>query len=75
MVGVLTPHQTLTEWRTVFYVSCGFLVFTNLQYVIFASGKTQPWNTPAEHNVIENGIEGKDTENEKSEKLRKDEKL
>jgi MFS transporter, ACS family, solute carrier family 17 (sodium-dependent inorganic phosphate cotransporter), other len=39
LVGVLTPNQTLFEWRVVFWIA--FVVFnvTNLIYVIWASGK------------------------------------
>ncbi|CAO1319250.1 unnamed protein product [Diamesa serratosioi] len=46
LVGVLTPNRTLTEWRLVFWISFGVFVITNLVYVIWSSGETQPWNTP-----------------------------
>ncbi|CRK93649.1 CLUMA_CG007178, isoform A [Clunio marinus] len=46
VVGVLTPDRTLSQWRLVFFISCAFLIFTNIIYIIFASAKVQPWNTP-----------------------------
>lgn len=39
----------------VFFISCGFLTLTNLVYLLWASGKMQPWNEP-EREHIENGI-------------------
>ncbi|XP_058791623.1 putative inorganic phosphate cotransporter [Phymastichus coffea] len=46
LVGVLTPNQTLSEWRLVFWIV--FLVFfvTNTIFVSFASGDVQDWNDP-----------------------------
>ncbi|XP_011506275.1 PREDICTED: putative inorganic phosphate cotransporter [Ceratosolen solmsi marchali] len=46
LVGVLTPNQTLGEWRLVFWlVFCVFFV-TNTFFVFFASGDVQLWNDP-----------------------------
>lgn len=42
----------------VFFISCGFLTLTNLVYLLWASGKMQPWNEP-ERPHIENGVAGK----------------
>lgn len=44
----------------VFLISCGFLVFTNMIYIIWATGKTQWWNVPGaqqHHKTTENGSE------------------
>lgn len=65
-MGVLTPNRTLTEWRVVFFISCGVLVLTNIVYLIWASGETQPWNTPEQPKLIENGFHEKDEKSEKS---------
>lgn len=46
MIGVLTPNRTVNEWRNVFYISCGFLVLTNIIYVIWGSADKQPWDDP-----------------------------
>ena len=46
MIGVLTPNRTILEWRIVFYISCGFLVVTNIIYVIWGSAEKQPWDDP-----------------------------
>lgn len=70
LVGVLTPDRTLTQWRMVFFISCGFLVLTNMVYVIWATGKTQPWNNPKQAiKPIENGITEKDEKMEKSKEV------
>lgn len=61
MVGVLTPNRTLQEWRMVFFISCAFLVSTNIIFIAFATGKTQVWNNPGEqaaaNKALENGSE------------------
>lgn len=46
IVGKLTPNKLLSEWRLVFIISCVFLTITNLVYLIFGDGKTQPWDSP-----------------------------
>jgi hypothetical protein len=61
IVGTLTENQTLGEWRVVFFISCAFLVLTNVVYLIFASGKTQEWNIPVTKS-IESGIEKRNEE-------------
>jgi hypothetical protein len=34
------------EWRNVFFISCGFLVATNVVYLIWGSGEKQPFDNP-----------------------------
>ncbi|KAG7210886.1 hypothetical protein KM043_012367 [Ampulex compressa] len=46
IVGILTPNQTLTEWRLVFWIVLVVFVVTNLIFVLFASGEVQYWNDP-----------------------------
>ncbi|XP_046751246.1 putative inorganic phosphate cotransporter isoform X2 [Diprion similis] len=46
LVGVLTPHQTVSEWRLVFWIVAAIFVVTNLVYVFLASGDVQFWNDP-----------------------------
>jgi MFS transporter, ACS family, solute carrier family 17 (sodium-dependent inorganic phosphate cotransporter), other len=66
-VGILTPDRTLTQWRMVFFISCGFLVITNMVYIIFATGKTQAWNNPEQPNKsLENGTTENQNNVEKS---------
>jgi len=52
---LITPNRTITEWRNVFYISCGFLTFTNIVYIIWGSAEKQPWDTPEENTPIESG--------------------
>lgn len=46
LVGALTEGHTLTEWRTVFWISFGVFNVTNLIYCFFGSGEEQWWNVP-----------------------------
>jgi ACS family sodium-dependent inorganic phosphate cotransporter len=46
IVGVLTPQQTFSQWRLVFWIVLAFFVVTNLIFVLFASGEVQEWNDP-----------------------------
>lgn len=46
IVAVLTPNQTLTQWRLVFWIVLGVFIVTNLIFVVFASGEVQYWNDP-----------------------------
>lgn len=48
-------QRTLLEWRTVFWIAFGVFNVTNVVYLIWASGDTQPWNTP--HLMHNNGRE------------------
>ncbi|KAJ8681204.1 hypothetical protein QAD02_016991 [Eretmocerus hayati] len=45
-VGVLTPNQTLHEWRKVFSIGFVIGVITNVYYLIFAQAEVQEWNDP-----------------------------
>ncbi|OXU19822.1 hypothetical protein TSAR_009977 [Trichomalopsis sarcophagae] len=46
IVGFLTPHQTLEEWRLVFWTIFGVFLGTNVIFVMYASGDVQEWNDP-----------------------------
>ncbi|XP_014203400.1 putative inorganic phosphate cotransporter [Copidosoma floridanum] len=46
LVGVLTPRQTLSEWRLVFWIVFAVFFVTNTIFVMFASGDVQDWNDP-----------------------------
>lgn len=46
IVGVLTPNQTVNEWRLVFWIIFFVFVITNMAFVLFASGEVQYWNDP-----------------------------
>ena len=43
---IYPSQRTVNEWRVVFWIAFGVFMVTNLVYVIWASGETQPWNTP-----------------------------
>ncbi|XP_068993867.1 uncharacterized transporter slc-17.2-like [Neodiprion pinetum] len=46
LVGILTPNQTLSEWRIVFWICFGFFLECALVFVIWGDGKAQYWNDP-----------------------------
>ncbi|XP_046627274.1 putative inorganic phosphate cotransporter isoform X1 [Neodiprion virginianus] len=46
IVGVLTPNQTVNEWRLVFWIIFGVFIVTNTAFLFFASGEVQYWNDP-----------------------------
>lgn len=46
IVGELAPQQTLTQWRTVFWIVLGVFIVTNIIFLIWASGEVQYWNDP-----------------------------
>ncbi|XP_016838309.1 putative inorganic phosphate cotransporter [Nasonia vitripennis] len=46
LTGVLTPDQTLSQWRVVFWIIFVVLMVSNVFYLIFASGKVADWNDP-----------------------------
>ena len=47
VVGVITPNQTISEWRMVFWIVCAFFVISNTIFLIYGSGEIQEWNDPA----------------------------
>ncbi|XP_075973406.1 putative inorganic phosphate cotransporter [Anticarsia gemmatalis] len=49
LIGLLTPESTLKQWRIAFWVCLGVLVFTNIIYVLFASGEQQWWDDVKTH--------------------------
>ena len=44
IIGLLTPHQGLSEWRIAFWIIFFVAASTNIFYLIFGSGKIQKWN-------------------------------
>ncbi|XP_011160846.1 putative inorganic phosphate cotransporter [Solenopsis invicta] len=46
IVGEIAPEQTLSQWRTVFWIVLGVFILSNLIFVMFASGEVQYWNDP-----------------------------
>lgn len=47
LVGLITPNQTVSEWRLVFWIVFAFLVGGNTVFLVYGSGDVQPWNNPA----------------------------
>ncbi|XP_035257045.1 sialin [Anguilla anguilla] len=39
----MTPHNTIEEWQTVFYISAAINVFGAAFYTLFGKGVVQPW--------------------------------
>ena len=48
VVGLLTPNQTVQEWRNVFWVVLFIFVVTNVIYLMSGSGELQKWNYTSE---------------------------
>ncbi|XP_046627286.1 putative inorganic phosphate cotransporter isoform X1 [Neodiprion virginianus] len=46
LVGVLTPNETVAEWRLVFWIVFAVFTITNIVYLWYASGEVQYWNDP-----------------------------
>lgn len=63
IVGVLTPNQTLNEWRIVFWILVGIAVFSNLVYLIWGSGEVEYWNDPE---FVQNQIDERKRKNNKT---------
>ena len=53
----------MAEWRQVFWVTFGVFAFTSLQFVLFASGELQPWNSPKVDVKVNKDDEKKNCEN------------
>ncbi|CAD1468967.1 unnamed protein product [Heterotrigona itama] len=46
IVSELTPDQTLSQWRLVFWIVFAVFAVTNLIFVLYASGEVEYWNDP-----------------------------
>lgn len=46
IVSELTPNQTLSQWRLVFWIVFAVFVVTNLIFILYASGEVEYWNDP-----------------------------
>ncbi|CAH4029405.1 unnamed protein product [Pieris brassicae] len=44
LIGLLTPDQTISQWRIAFWTVCAVLVATNIIYVIWGTGEPQWWD-------------------------------
>ncbi|CAB0032985.1 unnamed protein product [Trichogramma brassicae] len=68
IVGVMTPHSTVAEWRMVFWIVFIVFLVTNLVFALFASGEIQPWNDPNYLNNVES--QKKEEEKKKADELK-----
>ncbi|KAK9881230.1 hypothetical protein WA026_015344 [Henosepilachna vigintioctopunctata] len=46
VAGAVTKNHTLLEWRTVFWITFGNFMVTNIIYILFGSAEEQWWNKP-----------------------------
>ncbi|XP_046628190.1 uncharacterized protein LOC124309017 [Neodiprion virginianus] len=46
LIGILTPNQTVSEWRVVFWICFGSFLECALVFVIWGNGEIQYWNNP-----------------------------
>lgn len=46
VIGVLTPNQTVSEWRNVFWISFVISWLSTLIFYFWARADIQPWNSP-----------------------------
>ncbi|KAK3915848.1 Putative inorganic phosphate cotransporter [Frankliniella fusca] len=44
LIGLLTPHSSLLEWRTTFWITFGVLMLSNFIYVLTAQATIQRWD-------------------------------
>ncbi|XP_046627283.1 putative inorganic phosphate cotransporter [Neodiprion virginianus] len=58
VVGLLTPNQTVTEWRIVFWIAFAVFMVTNVGVLFWQRGDVQYWN-----DLENNGQGRKDPEN------------
>ncbi|GBN61984.1 hypothetical protein AVEN_119325-1 [Araneus ventricosus] len=46
LTGFLTTHETLSEWKNVFWISSAIVGLSGIVYVVFGSAEAQSWNYP-----------------------------
>lgn len=46
LIGLMTPNQTLSEWKFVFWILFGVSLVSNVIFLAFGSGEVQYWNDP-----------------------------
>ncbi|XP_023247430.1 sialin-like [Copidosoma floridanum] len=46
VVGILTPNQTIAEWRIAFWIVFATAVLSCMFFLVFGSVEVQPWNDP-----------------------------
>lgn len=46
IVGLITPNQTIGEWRIVFWIVFVIFVSSDVVYLMYGSGEVQEWNDP-----------------------------
>ncbi|KAL7294280.1 hypothetical protein TKK_0012295 [Trichogramma kaykai] len=61
VVGILTPHQTIGEWRFVFWIVFGVATCATVYVLIFTSTEVQSWNEP---HMVDNDLEKNVSEKE-----------
>ncbi|XP_066254814.1 putative inorganic phosphate cotransporter [Euwallacea similis] len=71
LTGALTGDHTLSEWRTVFWISFGIFTSTSIVYWLFGSGEEQWWNDPNKNAPCASMEKVKPDDNEAVEKDRK----
>lgn len=58
LVGALTDnHQTRDRWNIVFYITSGIGVFGGVIFVMFGSGKREPWSVEHQPKLLVNVTE------------------
>ncbi|XP_055299422.1 sialin-like [Sitodiplosis mosellana] len=65
-VGYMTPNTSLTEWRTVFWVTLAIFLVTTVVYCFGASGEIQLWNYPREWKEPEDKLDKSENREKKS---------
>lgn len=60
LVSVLTPNNTILEWRSVFFCICFILIVTNIAFCMFCSADPQPWTIVTDKKQYQSGAESID---------------
>ncbi|XP_065056224.1 sialin-like [Rhopilema esculentum] len=60
VVGFVTTHETKEEWQIIFFLSAAVYGLGTVVFLIFASGKKQPWADPNGYQSISEDNDDKD---------------
>ncbi|XP_055942246.1 sodium-dependent phosphate transport protein 3-like [Argiope bruennichi] len=63
ITGLVTSHETLSEWRIVFWINLGVVGSSGLIYTLFGSAEVQSWN----YSEVEQAADGSNEDKRNSE--------
>ncbi|XP_046751152.1 putative inorganic phosphate cotransporter [Diprion similis] len=66
LIGILTPNQTIAEWRTVFWITFVVLLVANLVVLFWVDGEVQYWNDLENHSQDRKDFDHESTPSERN---------